>query len=62
MLGLHVGSESLMKCPYCKKEIDRKQIASEIGKHNSEAKRQAARVNGRKGGRPKKALKQEETK
>lgn len=47
-----------MKCPYCKKEIDRKQIAAEIGRHNSEAKRQAARANGKKGGRPKKAVKQ----
>lgn len=51
-----------MKCPYCKKEIDPKQIASEIGRHNSEAKRQAARVNGRKGGRPKKTVKRFEEK
>jgi len=43
-----------MKCPYCKKQIDPKDIASEIGRHNSEAKKKAARENGKKGGRPRK--------
>jgi hypothetical protein len=43
-----------MKCPHCGKPISPKAIAAEIGKHKSEAKSQAARENGKLGGRPKK--------
>ena len=53
--GIVVGRRvTNMKCPYCKKQIDPKDIASEIGRHNSEAKKKAARENGKKGGRPRK--------
>lgn len=48
-----------MKCPHCLKNISDKLIArhlaSKAGSVKSEAKATAARENGKKGGRPKKA-------
>jgi hypothetical protein len=46
-----------MKCPACKTEFTptKSEIASELGKRRSKAKAKAARLNGAKGGRPKKA-------
>jgi len=43
-----------MNCPHCGKAISRKEIAREIGKHTSESKAEAARENGKLGGRPRK--------
>ena len=40
-----------MNCPHCGKKIN---VGSLIGSQNSEAKKAAARENGKKGGRPKK--------
>jgi hypothetical protein len=44
-----------MKCPKCKFDFkpSRKAIAAELGSIKSTAKSEAARINGRKGGRPK---------
>lgn len=43
-----------MICPHCGKRISKKQAASAMGKSKSEAKQNAARENGKLGGRPKK--------
>lgn len=45
-----------MKCPYCHQEISQSQIAGEIGRHTSRAKRAAAKANGKRGGRPSRDL------
>lgn len=42
---------SEMKCPHCKKNIN---VGSLIRSVNSPAQREAARLNGAKGGRPRK--------
>jgi hypothetical protein len=44
-----------MKCPHCGKIITQKEIASHLGHIRSERKSIAARENGKKGGRPKRA-------
>jgi hypothetical protein len=41
-----------MNCPHCGKRISRKQFAADLGRRKSEAKANAARENGKKGGRP----------
>ena len=41
-----------MKCPRCGFRITRKRSARAMGGSTSEAKAQAARENGKKGGRP----------
>jgi hypothetical protein len=43
-----------MNCPHCKKPIN---VGALLGSVSTEAKAEAARANGAKGGRPKKALK-----
>lgn len=47
-----------MQCPHCKKRINARLLAAVFaakgGKSTSEAKAEAARKNGRLGGRPKK--------
>jgi hypothetical protein len=45
-----------MKCPKCRAEFTpkRETLAREMGKLTSDAKAKAARLNGKKGGRPKK--------
>lgn len=48
-----------MNCPHCNRPISdaliAKHLAAKGGTSTSDAKRAAARLNGRKGGRPKKA-------
>lgn len=43
-----------MKCPHCGHKLSRKIFMSAMGSIKSEAKSEAARENGKKGGRPKK--------
>lgn len=43
-----------MKCPRCGFVITKKRAASAMGKSKSEAKQNAARENGKRGGRPRK--------
>ena len=47
-----------MKCPHCKKEIPASECARHMGSIKSPAKAEAARINGRKGGRPRKEKKE----
>ena len=49
-----------MICPHCKKKIKTNLAAVELGKIKSEKKAQAARENGKKGGRPKKPKEERE--
>ena len=35
-----------MKCPHCKHEISQSEIARELGRHTSNAKKETARANG----------------
>lgn len=41
-------------CPYCGHELTRSEIASLMGSVSTDAKTDAVRKNGRKGGRPRK--------
>ena len=41
-----------MNCPKCKAELTRKEAAVMLGSIKTERKANAARINGRKGGRP----------
>lgn len=49
-----------MNCPHCKKKIKTNLAAVALGKIKSEKKAQAARENGKKGGRPKKIKEERE--
>ena len=50
------GESEPMKCPHCGNEIDLEpaEAAKHMGRSTSEAKAKAARLNGMKGGRPRK--------
>jgi hypothetical protein len=46
-----------MTCPHCKAAISGSDLGKIMRSANSEAQKQAARENGKKGGRPKKIVK-----
>ena len=50
-----------MNCPKCKAELTRKEAAVMLGSIKTERKANAARINGRKGGRPRKPCKTKKT-
>jgi hypothetical protein len=41
-----------MNCPHCNKPIHTRAVAAALGSSKSAAKARAARINGKKGGRP----------
>ena len=49
-----------MICPHCKKKIKTNLAAVALGKIKSEKKSEAARENGKKGGRPRKVKEERE--
>jgi hypothetical protein len=61
-----------MKCPHCKKDISEKEIASHLGARGgavggkatgaTEKQKEASRLNGKLGGRPKKIKKEDSSK